>query len=66
MNNFAREKADMFRRRNSRKQLRRTVSGSGSRYDASPMDVLYSIIKEGDPTLEGSEKVRRSYRRASK
>ena len=66
MDNFARERAEMFRRRYSRKQLRHKVGKSGSWYDASPMDVLYSIIKEVDPTLEGSEKVRRSYRRANK
>jgi hypothetical protein len=56
MDKFDREVADMFRRRRERRDA--IYRGE---HPPSPLDILYSIIKLGDPPLEGSEVVRKTY-----
>ena len=53
---FEREMADMFRRRRERRDA--IYRGENP---PSPLDILYSIIKLGDPELMGSEEVRETY-----
>jgi hypothetical protein len=48
---FDRERAEMYRRHN-----RTRMPG-----EPSSFDILYEIIKAGDPELKGSEEVRQTY-----
>jgi len=48
---FDRERAEMYRRHN-----RPRIPG-----EPSSFDILYAIIKLGDPELRGSEEVRKTY-----
>ena len=56
MDKFDREMADMFRRRRERHEA--IYRGENP---PSPFEVVYSIIKENDPELRGSEEIRKTY-----